>query len=81
MNNQHWHTVRMSPLMTAAAGGHAEVVDELLAAGAQVTLKDRGGRTAAGWAKAMGYDGLGKELTEQLTPHANRKRGKVAPVP
>jgi uncharacterized protein len=41
--------------MNAAFGGHAEVVQELLAHGARVDARDRAGRTPLELARAKGH--------------------------
>jgi ankyrin repeat protein len=43
-------------LMTAAAEGHVEIVEILLAAGADRDLKDKDGDTALSFAKQNGHD-------------------------
>ena len=45
----------MTPLMWAAYGGHAEMVELLLAGGADPALKDELGNTAAAYAKEAGH--------------------------
>lgn len=45
---------KVTPLMSAAYQGHKDVVEALLAAGADKTLKDGDGQTAKYWATRSG---------------------------
>lgn len=49
----------------AAFVGHKDVVELLIARGADVNIRDRGGRTALRWAK----HGRNKEIVELLQKH------------
>ena len=51
-----------TPLMAAAAGGHGEVVEVLLACGADAAKRDAKGRRAAAYARAAGHPCLAKRL-------------------
>ena len=52
----------VTPLMAAAAGGHVEVVEVLLARGADVTKRDAQGRSAAAHARDAGHAHLAERL-------------------
>ncbi|MCO6415861.1 ankyrin repeat domain-containing protein [Siccirubricoccus sp. KC 17139] len=52
----------ITPLMAAAAGGHEEVVEVLLACGADAAKCDHQGRRAAAHARAAGHTCLAKRL-------------------
>jgi hypothetical protein len=52
----------VTPLMAAAAGGHEEVVEVLLARGADTTRRDAQGRSAAAHARAAGHAHLAERL-------------------
>ncbi len=52
----------VTPLMAAAAGGHEEVVEVLLACGADAARCDARGRRAAAYARAAGHPCLAKRL-------------------
>ncbi len=52
----------VTPLMAAAAGGHEELVEVLLARGADAAKRDARGRRAAAHARAGGHPGLAKRL-------------------
>ena len=83
VNHQQLHSVRMTPLMCAAVGGHGAVADALLAAGADPNLKDKGRKTAASWAKAYGHVELAQKLVACMTPTgkgAKRKSAYVVPL-
>lgn len=73
-----------TPLMIAAAGGHATVVDQLLAAGAPVDERNDSGRTALAFAAFYGRGAAARALlaagadpdardTEGLTPRVLAK--------
>ena len=81
VNQQSLNTVRMSPLMSASAGGHDLVAEALLDAGANPNLKDKGGKTAARWARAFGHVGLARKLEARMTPRktTGAKKYQVAP--
>ncbi len=52
----------VTPLMVAAAGGHEEVVEVLLACGADASKRDAKGRSAAAAARAAGHADLAERL-------------------
>lgn len=52
----------VTPLMAAAAGGHAAVVALLLRCGADPSRRDRHGRSAAHHARAAGHHHLAERL-------------------
>lgn len=52
----------VTPLMAAAAGGHEEVVEVLLACGADAAKRDARGRSAAAHARAAGHANLAERL-------------------
>ena len=52
-------------LMLATLGGHAEVVERLLAAGADTELKDTNGQTAAQMARRLGYQQIESALKKR----------------
>ena len=52
----------VTPLMAAAAGGRVEVVEVLLACGADAARCDARGRRAAAYARAAGHPCLAKRL-------------------
>ena len=52
-------------LMLATLGGHVEVVERLLAAGADTELKDTSGQTAAQMAKRLGYQQIESALKKR----------------
>ena len=52
----------VTPLMAAAAAGHEEVVEVLLACGADAAKSDARGRRAAAHARAGGHPCLAKRL-------------------
>jgi ankyrin repeat protein len=52
----------VTPLMAAAAGGHEEVIEVLLAGGADAAKCDEQGRRAAAHARAAGHANLAKRL-------------------
>ena len=51
-----------TPLMAAAAGGHAAVVEALLRRGADVPRRDQDGHSAAWFARAAGHHHLAERL-------------------
>lgn len=51
-----------TPLMAAAAGGHAAVVEALLRRGADASRRDRRGHSAAWFARAAGHHHLAERL-------------------
>ena len=85
VNHQQLNTVRMSPLMSAAVGGHGCICDALLAAGADPSVKDNGKRTAASWARAYGHVALAQKLAGLImaapTVERGAKKYQVAPAP
>jgi len=52
----------ITPLMAAAAAGHEEVIEVLLACGADTAKRDARGRRAAAYARAGGHPCLAKRL-------------------
>ena len=52
----------VTPLMAAAAGGHEAVVELLLNYGADPSLRDEQGRSAAAHARAAGHTHLAERL-------------------
>jgi ankyrin repeat protein len=52
----------MTPLMAAAAGGHETVVEVLLDCGADPSVRDKQGRSAAAHARAAGHLHLAERL-------------------
>jgi hypothetical protein len=52
----------VTPLMAAAAAGHEEVVEVLLARGADAAKRDARGRRAATHARSGGHPNLAKRL-------------------
>jgi len=52
----------ITPLMAAAAAGHEQVVEVLLARGADAAKRDAQGRWAAAYARAGGHPCLAKRL-------------------
>ena len=52
----------LSPLHLAAASGHAEVVEALLAAGAGIEVKEKGGVTPLHCAAASGHVAVVEKL-------------------
>jgi uncharacterized protein len=52
----------ITPLMAAASGGHEQVVEVLLARGADAAKQDARGRRAAAHARAGGHPCLAKRL-------------------
>jgi ankyrin repeat protein len=62
----------LSPLMSAASGGHTDIVRYLLSQGADPALKDENGKTALDYARQSGANDIVK-LLEQY--------GKKAPAP
>ena len=84
----HRHFNKATPLHSAAAGGHAIVVERLLEASPAMALaKDKGGKTAAYWARRRGYDELGERLGKAEADAKAAGLGKkgtssrVAPAP
>jgi len=67
-------SLRLTPLMFAAYGGHDGVVRLLLEKGATANLKDTNGASAADWAAQGGHDGTGAIVGKagaQLNPFLN----------
>jgi serine/threonine-protein phosphatase 6 regulatory ankyrin repeat subunit B len=55
--------------MQAAANGHLQVVELLIAKGADINAKDGEGQTALSWAKKQGRD----EITALLSKHGAKE--------
>jgi ankyrin repeat protein len=53
--------------MWAAFGGHVEIVQELLQAGAKVNAKNNDGETALMWATWRGHDDIVEMLKKSRT--------------
>lgn len=53
---------RTTPLMMAARGGHVAAIQLLVDEGADITLKNELGLTAADFARAQGHDELARQL-------------------
>ena len=51
-----------TPTMLAAAGGHGEIINVLLEAGADHTLRDADGKTAADYAAGNGHHEIARKL-------------------
>lgn len=67
-------SLRLTPLMFAAYGGHDAVVRLLLENGATPNLKDANGASAADWASQGGHEATAGLLTKagaQLNPFLN----------
>ena len=56
------HVREWTPLMHAAKVGHVPTAEALLAAGADPTLRDVDGQSAADWAAHEGHDDLAEKL-------------------
>jgi ankyrin repeat protein len=63
-----------TPLMRAAARGDAELVERLLAAGADRSQTDHRGWTAADHARHAGHEALAQRLTPPAPPAADGQR-------
>jgi hypothetical protein len=61
------------PLHVAASRGHGQIVDLLLARGADPALTDDGGRTARDWAEINGHASLGSRLDRPSEAPAVRR--------
>src|SRR5262249_32980310 len=61
-----------TPLMAAAIFGHDEIVSLLLAAGADVQLKDDLGLTALDWSVRRGFSNVGHLLDSAASPNGSR---------
>ena len=64
-----------APLHYAAAGGHKEIVELLLAKGADVNQRDKIGKTPTYWAMRYGR----KEVTAILRKHGGKTEIELAP--
>ena len=68
-----------TPLIAASRQGHVEVVEVLLAAGADVHAKDGEGRDALMWASAGDYRRIVKTLlANRASPKATHRLGNTA---
>ena len=68
-----------TPVITASAGGHADIARALLAAGADVNAADNGGWTALMCASFCGRIEIVRDLlTAGADKHAVSKRGNTA---
>jgi ankyrin repeat protein len=67
-----------TPLMIAAEFNRIEIADELIAAGADATVKYIDGRTAAGWAKQYGRLELEAKLDHVIVKQLEHKRSQPA---
>ena len=73
VNSAH-ASLRLTPLMFAAYGGHDAVVRLLLEKGATPNLKDANGASAVDWASQGGHEAIATVLTKagaQLNPFLN----------
>ena len=55
----------VTPLITAASGGHIEIVRLLLSAGADATQRDESGYTALAWAEEWDHEEVVLLLRQQ----------------
>ena len=67
-------------LILAAAGGHMEIVDALLASGAKVDEKDLTGHTALNWAAMRGHTTVVSALMKKGADINTQDNGKVSPL-
>ena len=63
-----------TPLMIAAEFNRVEIAEDLIAAGADATVKYIDGRTAAGWAKQYGHLELEAKFDQVIAKQLEHKR-------